>query len=116
MAGNNSNLDYEEGCFSQNNTVLRVEKLQVEEVGIDQIKKGDMVVVGYNQMGMPQLDQVLGHFHYDPSLSSEFIRISLANGLSLEVTPLHLLYVGSLEEENTRFAKDVRLYDTMLVY
>ncbi len=36
--------------------MLRVVQRSMETVGINSLEKGDLVVVGYNQIGVPELD------------------------------------------------------------
>lgn len=46
--------------------VKLVEDREIKEIRMKELKRGDIVVVGYNQKGMPRMDQIIGYFHLEP--------------------------------------------------
>lgn len=105
------------GCFTANTTVQLASGLTLP---MWRLQIGDRVR-SLNAEGNLEYSEVLLFLHRNPSLRSRFLRLSLASGHNLTITPSHLIL--RWEKPNTTalhhaipvYAQDVRIHDQLLL-
>lgn len=97
------------GCFTGHSTVLTSTGLKLP---LAQLQVGDKVLARDPSTGRLVFSEVIMFLDYDPTQRRQFLKIKLANGRTITLTPVHLLV---LEDLSSVFASAVKIGDKLLV-
>lgn len=105
------------GCFTGNMTVQLASGLTLP---MSRLRIGDRVL-SLNADGNLEYSEVLLFLHRNPALRSGFLRVTMASGIDITITPSHLILrwqkpnTTVLHEAMPVYARDVRVNDQLLV-
>lgn len=97
------------GCFTGHSTVLTSSG---RHLPLSELQVGDRVLALDPTTNRLTFSEVIMFLDYDPSQRREFLKIRLANGRTITLTPVHLLV---LQDHSTVFASTVKIGDKLLV-